>query len=75
MKKISIAAMLAAGLALTACEANVKEEGEMPSLDVDVAGDAGALPEIEVETADVEVGTEETTVEVPDVDVTMPSEK
>lgn len=75
MKKISIAAILATGLALTACEANVKEEGEMPSLDVDVAGDAGALPEIDVETADVELGTEETTIEVPDVDVTMPADK
>jgi len=75
MNKISIAAILATGLALTACEANVKEEGEMPSLDVDVAGDAGELPEIDVETADVEVGTEEKTIEVPDVDVTMPSEE
>jgi len=75
MKKFSIAAMCAAGLMLTACEADVKEEGEMPSLDVDVAGDAGELPEIDVETADVEVSTEEKTVEVPDVDVTMPSEE
>ncbi|MEW4468521.1 hypothetical protein AB1K62_11885 [Parasphingorhabdus sp. JC815] len=75
MKKISIAAMVITGLALTACEADVKEEGEMPSMDVDVSGDAGELPEIDVETADVEVGSEEKTIEVPDVDVTMPSEK
>ena len=75
MNKFSIAAILATRLALTACEANVKEEGEMPSLDVVVAGDAGDLPEIDVETADVEVGTEEKTIEVPDVDVTMPSEE
>lgn len=75
MKKFSIAAILAAGLALTACEANVTEEGEMPSMDVDVSGDAGNLPEIDVETADVEIGTEEKTIEVPDVDVTMPDEK
>lgn len=75
MKKISIAAVMTAALALTACEANVTEEGEMPSMDVDVSGDAGELPTIEVETADVEVGTEEVTVDVPDVDVTMPDEK
>lgn len=75
MKKIAIAAALTAGLALSACEANVTEEGEMPSMDVDVSGDAGKLPEIDVETADVEVGTDEVTVDVPDVDVTMPSEK
>ncbi|AMO72737.1 hypothetical protein [Sphingorhabdus sp. M41] len=75
MKKIAIAAVMTAGLALSACEANVTEEGEMPSMDVDVSGDAGQLPEIDVETADVEVGTEEVTVDVPDVDVKMPSEQ
>jgi len=75
MKKIAIAAVLTAGLALSACEANVTEEGEMPTMDVDVSGDAGQLPEIDVETADVEVGTEEVTVDVPDVDVKMPSEE
>jgi hypothetical protein len=75
MNKFSIMAVATAALALSACEANVTEEGELPSVDVDVAGDAGKLPEIDVETADVEVGTEEVTVEVPDVDVKMPSEK
>ncbi|WP_417616315.1 hypothetical protein [Parasphingorhabdus sp.] len=75
MKKIAIAAVLTAGLALSACEANVKDEGELPSMDVDVSGDAGKLPEIDVETADVEVGSKEVTVDVPDVDVKMPSEK
>ncbi|MBQ0770432.1 hypothetical protein [Parasphingorhabdus sp.] len=75
MKKIAIAAVLTAGLALSACEANVKDEGELPSVDVDVSGDAGKLPEVDVETADVEVGTKEVTVDVPEVDVKMPSEK
>ena len=75
MNKITIAMALTAGLALSACEANVKDEGELPSVDVDVAGDAGELPEVDVKTADVEVGSEEVTVEVPDVDVEMPSEQ
>ncbi len=75
MKKIAIVAAIAAGLTLAGCEANVTEEGEMPSVDVDVSGDAGKLPEVEVDTADVEVGTEEVTVDVPDVDVKMPSEQ
>lgn len=75
MKKIAIAAALSAGLALSACEASVTEEGEMPTMDVDVSGDAGKLPDVEVKTADVEVGTEEVTVDVPDVDVTMPSDQ
>ena len=75
MNKFVIAAAMTAGLALTACEANVTDEGEMPSMDVDVSGDAGELPEVDVETADIEVGSEEVTVDVPDVDVTMPSEQ
>ncbi|WP_373491019.1 hypothetical protein [Parasphingorhabdus sp.] len=75
MKKFAIMAAMTAGLALTACEANVTEEGEMPSMDVDVSGDAGELPEVDVKTADVEIGTEEKTIEVPDVDVTMPSDQ
>ena len=74
MKKISSVAIVAAALSLAACDATVTEEGEMPSVDVDVSGDAGELPEVDVETADVDVGTEEVTVEVPDVDVEMPSE-
>ncbi|MEH6758947.1 MAG: hypothetical protein V7676_15760 [Parasphingorhabdus sp.] len=75
MKKISIAATVIAGLALTACEAEVTDEGELPSMDVDVSADAGEMPEVDVETADVEVGTKEVTVDVPDVDVEMPSEE
>ncbi|MEL6874978.1 MAG: hypothetical protein AAGM33_05825 [Pseudomonadota bacterium] len=74
MKKLSIAAVAAAALSLAACEATVTDEGEMPSMDVDVSGDAGELPEVDVETADIEVGTEEVTVDVPDVDIEMPSE-
>ena len=75
MKIFPIALTISAGLMLTACEATVTEEGEMPSVDVDVSGDAGALPEIDVETADVEIGTEEVEVTVPDVDVEMPGEE
>ena len=75
MKIFPIALTISAGLMLTACEAKVTEEGEMPSVDVDVSGDAGSMPEIDVETTDVEVGTKEVEVSVPDVDVKMPSEK
>lgn len=75
MKFFPIALTLCAGLMLTACEATVTEEGDMPSMDVDVSGDAGKLPEIEVETADIELGTEEVEVTVPDVDIDMPGEE
>ena len=75
MKIFPIALTISAGLMLSACEANVTEEGELPSMDVDVSSDAGALPTIEVETADIEVGTDEVEVTVPDVDVKMPGEQ
>lgn len=75
MKKFTIIAPLAAFAMLSACEATVTDEGEAPSLDVEVSGDAGELPEIDVETADVEVGTEEKTIEVPDIDIEMPDEQ
>jgi len=74
MKKLSIVTGIAAAFALSACSANVEEEGELPEMDVDVSGDAGALPEIDVDTADIDVGTEKKVVEVPDVDVTMPGD-
>ncbi|MGB3472638.1 MAG: hypothetical protein WBA51_17620 [Erythrobacter sp.] len=74
MKKISSVAIAAFALSLAACEAEVTDEGELPSMDVDVSGDAGELPEVDVETPDISVDTEEVTVEVPDVDVEMPSE-
>ena len=64
MNIFPIALTISAGLMLTACEAKVTEEGEMPSVDVDVSGDAGSMPEIDVETADVEVGTKEVEVSV-----------
>ena len=74
MKKFALSAVLVAGLAVSACSAEVEEEGELPEMDVDVTGDAGSLPEVDVDTADVDVGTETQTIEVPDVDVTMPDE-
>ena len=43
-----------------------EEEGSLPSVEVDVEGDAGSLPEYEVRGPEVE--TREVTVEVPVVD-------
>lgn len=63
------------GLLLSACSAEVTEEGELPEVDVDVSGDSGQLPEVDVDTADVEVGTDTVEVEVPEVDVEMPAEQ
>lgn len=50
------------------------EGGDMPSVDVDVTGDAGELPDVEVRGPEVETGTEEVTVEVPTVSVDLPED-
>lgn len=68
MNRMQVAVTLAASmLALSACDVEQTEEGEMP--DVDVEAEGGNLPEYDVDTPDVDVGTEERTVTVPDVDV------
>ena len=74
MKRFSIPTIaLITALGLTAgCDVDVTEEGQMPTMDVDV--DPGTMPEMDVETADVDVSMEEKTVTVPDVDITGPDE-
>ncbi len=56
--------------ALSACQVDKTQEGEMP----DVKVEGGQLPSYDVETADVDVGTKTTTVEVPTAEVTMPDD-
>jgi len=56
--------------ALSACQVDKTEEGELPEVNVE----GGALPAYDVETAEVDVGTETTTVEVPTAEVVMPDE-
>lgn len=73
IKKTTILAFaLTSALALTACDVDKTQEGELP--DVDVNAEGGQLPAYDVETPEVDVGTEEVQVEVPDVDVEMPDE-
>ena len=66
-----LAAVATLGLGLSACDIDKTEEGRMPSVDIDVEGDAGKLPKYDVDTAKVVVGTRKETIEVPDVDVRM----
>ncbi|MEE4287951.1 MAG: hypothetical protein V2J14_01160, partial [Erythrobacter sp.] len=61
----AFAATLAAGLALSACDVQQTEEGEMPEVEVE----EGNMPEYEVDGPEIKAGTTETQVEVPDVDV------
>lgn len=75
-------------LALSACDVDKTQSGDMPSVDVDVSADSGRLPNYDVDWANVDVGTrtetvtvptlvvvmEETEVEVPYMDVNLPNE-
>ncbi len=56
--------------ALSACQVDKTQEGEMP----DVKVEGGALPAYDVDTAEVDVSTKTTTVEVPTAEVTMPDD-
>lgn len=55
--------------ALSGCDVEKTQEGEMPDVDVDVK--EGQMPKYDVDAPDVDVSTEEKEVEVPDVDVEM----
>ncbi len=81
-KLLTILSLGGFAFAVTACDVDQTEEGEMPEVQVE----EGNMPEYDVETADVEadmeeeevltpeVGLEEETIQVPDVDVEMPDE-
>jgi hypothetical protein len=61
-----LAVAFAVMLAGAACTAEVKDEGELP--DVDVSG--GKAPEVDVDPANVSVGSDTNTVVTPEVNVT-----
>lgn len=62
---LTIAAAAGLIIALSACDLEQTEEGELPEVEVQ----EGSMPEYDVDPADVDVGTEERTVEVPTVDI------
>lgn len=69
-KTAVLAAAATMMFALSACQVDKTEDGEMP----DVKVEGGALPAYDVDTAEVDVGTTTTTVEVPTAEVTMPDD-
>ncbi len=71
VKKVAFfAAALSSMFALSACDVQKTQDGEMPK----VTAEGGQLPKYDVETAQVEVGTETRTIEVPTAEVKTPSE-
>ncbi len=89
MFKFTTAAMLASAfiVSATGCDVEKTREGVLPTVDVDVSGDAGQLPAYDVDAPDVDVSTEEKTVlvpkvimeketvTVPEIDVTLPKDE
>jgi hypothetical protein len=65
-KAAFVAVALTSMFALSACDVEQTQEGEMP--EVDVVTEGGQLPAYDVETAEVEMGTETRVIEVPTVD-------
>ena len=65
-----ISLALGTALALSACDVDQTQEGDMP----DVTVEGGQLPAYDVDMAEVDVGSEEVTVDVPTVDVNMPED-
>lgn len=58
---------------LTACDVDVKDEGKLPDVDVDV--EPGRNPDVDVTAPDVDLDTKETTITVPEVDVDVDTEE
>jgi hypothetical protein len=72
MSKICLGcSLLVACFALTGCDVDVKDDGELPKVDVD----PGRAPDVDIHGPDVNVGTEEKTITVPDIDVDVPEEE
>ena len=63
-----LAFAMTSALALTACNVDKTQEGELPDVDVEVQ-DPGQVPKYDVDAPDVDVGTKDVTVPVPDIDV------
>ena len=71
-KTAFVAAAFASMFALSACNVEKTQEGEMP--EVKVTSEGGQLPKYDVETAEVEMGTETRTIEVPTATIKTPDE-
>lgn len=68
MKKAAfVAVAMTSMFALSACDVQKTQEGEMPKVEVKAEG--GQLPAYDVETPEVEMGTETRTIEVPTANV------
>ena len=66
-KAAFVAVALSSMFALSACDVQKTQEGEMPK--VEVTSEGGQLPRYDVETPEVTVGTETRTIEVPTAEV------
>lgn len=73
MKRLTLAMFCCVSAALLGCDVDVKDEGELP--DVDMQVEPGRAPDVEVRGPDVDVHAEEREITVPDVDVDVDTKK
>jgi hypothetical protein len=71
MKRLTLAMFCCASASLLGCDVDVRDEGQLP--DVDVQVEDGRMPDVDVTGPDVDVHAEEREVTVPDVDVDVDS--
>jgi hypothetical protein len=72
-RSTGVAIGLAATLALSACDVDQTQEGELPQVDVDVEG--GQLPRYDVNAPEIEIATRDEQVTIPDVDIDVDREE
>lgn len=75
MKKLSLLFSAVLMFSVISCDVKKTEDGDMPSVDVDVEASSGELPEYKVDWASVEVKTRTETIRVPKVKVVMEEEE
>ena len=71
MKKTVFYSLLSVALAISTvgCDVDETQDGESPSVSVDVEGERGRLPAIEFDGPNVDVSVGGENVDLPDVDV------
>ncbi len=75
MKKLNLLFLVALIFSIASCDVKKTEDGDLPSVDVDVDATSGDLPEYDVDWASVDVKTRMETIKVPKIKVVMEEEE
>ncbi len=75
MKKLSLLFSVALMFSVISCDVKKTDDGDLPTVDVDVDAESGELPEYDVDWAEVDVKTRTEMVKVPKIKVVMENEE